>query len=103
MIENLPTRLLGTDEIDDSTLRDALDAFIQQGLRSVAANERRSTDGVEYVRWIERDERHARLCGKIWELASVMKTPSARSGSTCPERVRTGKSIGRCITASIRR
>lgn len=70
MIESLPARLLGTDELDDSTLRDALDAFIQQVLRSVAGNARRSTDGVEYVRWIERDERRAQLCGKIWELAS---------------------------------
>lgn len=70
MIESLPTRLLGTGELDDSTLRDALDAFIQQGLRAAPGNERRSTDGVEFVRWIERDEGRARLCGKIWELAS---------------------------------
>ena len=75
--KNLPTLLLGTDELDESTLRDELDAFIKQGLSSVAGNERRSTDGVEYVRWIERDERHARLCGTIWELASRPRAESA--------------------------
>lgn len=60
--------LFGVGELTNGELKAQLEAMVRKGLASDARSYGRTTDGVEFVRWVERGPTRAQLCGKIWEL-----------------------------------